>query len=212
MTTINEQRDDRALVLRALRPPLAVERRLDAFVGLLERWNGSTNLVAPSTLPNVWSRHILDSAQLLDVEPQARRWLDIGAGAGFPGMTLAILLSETPGAEVHCVDSDRRKCAFLSRVAAETGAPARIHPSRVETLSPAQIPDVDVVTARGFGSLSLLMKVARPWLETGARALFPRGAGWAEEIAATPDLAGWDVETRPSRTHAQARLVAVRRR
>lgn len=209
---LDRQRSDRAEVLRRLRPSPAVERRLDIYVELLGRWNATTNLVAPSTVPQVWSRHILDSAQLLDAAPEARRWLDIGAGGGFPGMALAILLSETEGVEIHCVDSDKRKCAFLSRAAAETGAPARVHPGRVETFSLANIPDIDIVTARGFGSLSLLLEVAQPWLAAGARGLFLRGESWEQEIAGCPELADYHVETRPSWTHERARVVSLRKR
>ncbi len=128
-----------------------------------------------STFPSVWVRHIADSAQLIALAPAAKRWLDMGSGAGFPGLVLAIQLADVPGAIVHCIESDQRKCAFLREAARATGAAARIHPIRVEVIEPDALGPVDAVTARAFAPLPLTLKLARPWIERGAIAVFPRG-------------------------------------
>ena len=98
------------------------------------RWRKTTNLIAESTFASVWTRHIADSAQLLALAPGARRWVDMGSGAGFPGLVIAIQLADVPGAVVHCIESDQRKCAFLREAVRATGAAATIHPKRVEAI------------------------------------------------------------------------------
>src|SRR5208283_5710867 len=98
---------------------------------MLARWRKVTNLISATSFDDVWLRHIADSAQLLDLAPHAKRWVDLGSGAGLPGMVLAICLAGQPGAEVHLIESDQRKCAFLREVARSTGAPARIHCARI---------------------------------------------------------------------------------
>ncbi len=111
-------------------------QRLDVLVDELWRWQTIKNLVGPGTLAEVWTRHIADSLQLLAIEPQARRWVDLGSGAGFPGLVLAIALAERAGAHVHLVESNARKCAFLRDVARLAGAPATIHEARIEAVAP----------------------------------------------------------------------------
>ena len=106
--------DDRAAALALIGANKQTEDRLHTYVRHLQRWRRITNLISEDAFSHVWTRHIADSAQLLSHAPNARRWIDIGSGAGFPGMIMALLLAETPGAEVHCVESDRRKCAFLN--------------------------------------------------------------------------------------------------
>ena len=151
------------------------EERLAIFVDLLDRWRHKTNLIANSTFPSVWTRHIADSAQLTGLAPHAKRWIDMGSGAGFPGLVVAIQLADIPGAVVHCIESDGRKCAFLREAARATGAAAQIHPVRVEAIDPESLGPVDAVTARAFAPLPLTLKLARPWMERGAIAVFPRG-------------------------------------
>ena len=113
--------------------------RLEAYAGLLVRWQKTINLVAPSTLPDLWHRHFADSAQLLALAPSARNWVDLGSGAGFPGLVLAILLAERGGARVVLAESDTRKCAFLAEVVRGTGLggsiTVEIAKQRIETLS-----------------------------------------------------------------------------
>jgi 16S rRNA (guanine527-N7)-methyltransferase len=185
------------------------EARLEAFVDLLDRWRKKTNLIADSTFASVWTRHIADSAQVLALAPEARRWLDMGSGAGFPGLVIAIQLAHVPGAIVHCVESDQRKCAFLREAARATGAPAMIHPERVEALAPESLGPVDAVTARAFAPLPLALKLARPWMERGAVAVFPRGESARDQIAALPEGA-YAIEPLPSVVDPKAAILRIR--
>ena len=120
---------------------------LERFRQRLAEWNEKMNLVGPSALAAFWPRHAWDSAQLLEVRPGALRWADLGAGAGFPGLVLAILLKGRPGARVHLVESQAKRCRFLSEVVSQLGLPAQVHNDRAENLSL----DVDIVTARACG-------------------------------------------------------------
>lgn len=143
--------------------------RLAAYVELLKRWQARINLVAASTLGDVWRRHVLDSAQLYRfVEPKAARLYDIGSGAGFPGLVLAIMgLSD-----VHLIESDRRKVEFLREAARITATKVTLHGKRVETMAPA---DADFVTARGCASLSELLDLAKPILKPSGVCIFLKG-------------------------------------
>jgi len=150
--------------------------QLKFLVSEIGRWNKTLNLVADPT-PDVVSRsHIADSTQLLRIAPTATQWLDIGTGAGFPGMVIAILLSSLPGARVHCVESDHRKCAYLRHVAGETNAPAVICCDQIEALPRESLRSIDVVTARAFSTLPRLIRLSEFWIEGGATGLFPRAA------------------------------------
>ena len=187
------------------------EDRLAAFVDLLERWRHKTNLIADSAFASVWTRHIADSAQLIALAPTAKRWIDIGSGAGFPGMVIAIQLADVPGALVHCIESDQRKCAFLREAARATGAAAVIHPLRVEAIEPSSLGPVDAVTARAFAPLPLTLKLATPWLERGATAVFPRGESAREQIAALPEATAYAIEALPSVVNPKAAILRMRR-
>jgi 16S rRNA (guanine527-N7)-methyltransferase len=192
------------------------EARLDAFVDLLDRWRHKTNLISNSTFASVWTRHIADSAQVLALAPEARRWLDMGSGAGFPGLVIAIALANVPGAIVHCVESDRRKAAFLREAARATGAAAVIHPERVEAIEPESLGPVDAVTARAFAPLPLALKLAKPWIERGAVAVFPRGESAKDQIAALPEAPpeawAYAIETLPSVVNPKAAILRIRQR
>jgi 16S rRNA (guanine527-N7)-methyltransferase len=184
--------------------------RLAAYVDLLARWRKTTNLIAESTFPSVWIRHIADSAQLLALAPGARRWVDMGSGAGFPGLVIAIQLADVPGAVVHCIESDQRKCAFLREAVRATAAAATIHPTRVEAIDPASLGAVDAVTARAFAPLPLALKLARPWIERGAVGVFPRGESAKDQIAALPEAPLYAIEVLPSLIDAKSAILRVR--
>ena len=190
------------------------EARFDAFVALLDRWRHKTNLIADSTFSSVWTRHIADSAQLIALAPAARRWLDMGSGAGFPGLVIAIQLADVPGAIVHCIESDRRKAAFLREAARATGAAAIIHPERVEAIEPESLGPVDAVTARAFAPLRLALELARPWIERGAVAVFPRGESAKDQIAALaqtpPEAWAYAIETMSSVVNPKAAILRIR--
>lgn len=203
--------DDRAEALRLVPVSRETEDRLAAFVALLDRWRTRTNLIAESTFASVWTRHIADSAQLIALAPDAKRWIDMGSGAGFPGLVIAILLADDPGAIVHCIESDQRKCAFLREAARITGAAATIHPVRVEAIAPDSLGPVDAVTARAFAPLQLTLKLATPWIERGATAVFPRGESAKDQIAALSPAPPYAIETLPSVVNPKAAILRIRR-
>src|SRR5690606_37210828 len=142
----------------------------EIYVDLLRRWQDVKNLVGPRTLDQIWTRHIADSAQLLRLAPDARRWIDIGSGAGFPGLVLAILMREEPDREVHLVESNSRKCAFLRAVSRETGARAQVHAGRIQDVLP-RLGGADVLTARALAPLPELLTLGKDLLRTGALGL-----------------------------------------
>ena len=202
--------DDRRTALRLVPISRETEDRLVLFVELLDRWRHKINLISNSTFSSVWTRHIADSAQLIALAPQAKRWVDMGSGAGFPGLVIAIQLAGVPGAIVHCIESDRRKCAFLREAARATGAAAAIHPQRVEAIEPKSLGTVDAVTARAFAPLPLTLELARPWMERGAIAVFPRGESAKDQIAALPEAWAYAIETLQSVVNPKAAILRIR--
>jgi 16S rRNA (guanine527-N7)-methyltransferase len=181
--------------------------RLEPFVALLLRWQSSTNLVASSTLPRLWTRHIADSLQLLALAPNARRWVDLGAGGGFPGIVIACALGAH--GEVHLVESNQKKAAFLRETVRALALPAIVHARRIEDLGDED-PACDVVTARALAPLDKLIGYAIPLLKTGAIALFPKGQDVEAEL--TQAAKSWKIEADliPSKTDPHGRIVLVR--
>ncbi|MCY3880278.1 MAG: 16S rRNA (guanine(527)-N(7))-methyltransferase RsmG [Rhodobacteraceae bacterium] len=183
--------------------------RLRIYASLLREWNPSAKLVATSTLPELWTRHFLDSAQILRFGPHGElHWLDIGSGGGFPGMVLAIIAAErTPAARFTLVEAAWRKCQFLRKVAAETGIPVKLCESRFETLDRQC---ADAVTARAVAPLKALMEMAARHLAPGGICLFPKGAARRKDI----DQAGgdWNFELREqvSVTNPEAAILLIR--
>jgi len=167
--------------------------RLSTYVDLLCKTNEQLNLVSASTLPQVWRRHILDSAQLLELIPDtAKTIVDLGSGAGFPGLVLAIMLSDRPGLKVHLVESIQKKCRFLEEVAATTGAPVQVQCTRAEAL-----PDLraDVITARAVAPLDKLLGMAWPFFGPGTVGLFLKGKSVADEL--TLATKSWKLDSTP---------------
>ena len=184
--------------------------RLVRYAELLAHWQKSTNLIASSTLPKLWSRHFADSAQLLTLAQNARLWLDLGSGAGFPGLVVAILGTGRPGFHMHLVESNRKKCAFLAEVARATEAPVEIHTMRIEDLAEsADRLAPDVVSARALAPLPRLFELASPFFGPRTRGLFLKGREAETEIEAAQ--AGWDFVARlhPSLTSADSHIVEV---
>lgn len=173
--------------------------RLTTHVDLLKRWQPAQNLVAASTLDEVWRRHVADSAQLATLFPDTRTWVDLGSGAGFPGMVLAILARGTGAGHVHLVESNRRKCAFLRRVAQETDAAATVHEGRAETVLPL-LDATDVrVAARAVAPLDRLIEMAYPLLAGGAMTALHKGQDFALETSQASKSWVFDLVQHPSR-------------
>jgi 16S rRNA (guanine527-N7)-methyltransferase len=163
------------------------------------------NLVSAGSLAEFWPRHALDSAQLLGIVPRARTWVDIGAGAGFPGLVLAILLKGEAGAKVHLVESVAKKCRFLEAVTDALTLPAQVHNDRAENLAL----EVDVVTARAVAPLGRLLGFARPYLAKGAIGLFPKGRGAEAEIADARQAWRFTCNVVPSLSDPEGRILEV---
>ena len=185
--------------------------RLDGLVALLLKWQHTTNLVAPSTLPEVWTRHIADSLQLLTIVPDARAWADLGSGGGFPGLVVACAMADHPGAKIELVESNQKKSAFLREAARVLSVPAIVHARRIEDFISVTVQSFDVVTARALAPLEKLIDDASPLLKAGAIGLFPKGQDVEAELTAASK--SWTIETElvPSITDPQARIVVVRR-
>jgi len=165
--------------------------RLERHIALLAKWSPVINLVSRSTLADAWERHVLDSAQTWSLLPEGTRSVvDLGSGAGFPGLTLAILAMEHGSPfEVLLVESDRRKAAFLREVIRETGVSASVLVERAESLDRT----ADVVTARGFAGLNALLGIAAPIMGENGTALLHKGARYESELAAAAE--NWHMET-----------------
>jgi 16S rRNA (guanine527-N7)-methyltransferase len=209
MITAGTIEDDRATALRVTPVSHETAVQLGNFVELLLRWQKAVQLVAPSTLSSLWTRHIADSLQLIDLAPGAKTWIDLGSGAGFPGLVIAIALAEQSETRVHLVESDHRKCAFLREAARVTGAKVEVHSERIETFIGRLAGQVEVVTARALAPLPRLLDLAAPLLETGSRGIFLKGQDVDKEL--TGAAKSWKIryDLVPSRTDERARIVVV---
>lgn len=188
--------------------------RLTTYQALLGKWQKAINLVGPATLAQFWQRHAADSAQLLALAPpRAAVWLDLGSGAGFPGLVLAMMLAEHhPEAHVHMVESDRKKVNFLRTVLRDTGIEASVHHARIEALSedkPDVLAQVDVVTARALASLDDLVGLMAPFVDSSTVALLHKGRDWQDELTACRKNWNMMAEAHVSCTDAAARIVEI---
>ena len=185
--------------------------RLDRLVELLLQWQQTRNLIAASTIPHIWTRHIADSLQLLELAAEAKTWVDLGSGGGFPGLVLACALADRAGAKVHLVESTAKKCAFLQAAADDLRLPAAIHCERVENFIRAFPDKPDVVTARALAPLPKLLDMAFPLLKRGVRGLFLKGQDVVVELTEASKC--WNIRYKlvPSRTDDRARIVVVDR-
>ena len=184
--------------------------RLDAFVDLLLSWQKRINLIAPSTIAQVWTRHVADSLQLIDLAPQALVWVDLGSGGGFPGLPIACALAGRPGAMVHLVESNGKKAAFLREAVRVTGVPAKVHQERAENFGESCRETVHAVTARALAPLKTLCDQAFPLIARGAVGLFPKGQDVDAEL--TEAAKYWSIEASkmPSKTSSEGCVVVVR--
>ena len=178
---------------------------LARYRSLLSEWNERMNLVGPSALADFWLRHAFDSAQLLPHAPDARVWADLGAGAGFPGVVLAIL-GRDQGLEVHLVDSLQKRCRFLRAVADELKLPVEVRHARAETF---RRKDVEVVTARALAPLPRLLGYAEPLIRSGAVALFLKGEGVEAELTEARKHWTFRYELAPSLSDSRGRILKL---
>lgn len=181
-------------------------QELTSFLSRLTEANAVMNLVGPDSLPDFWNRHAWDSAQLLDLAPKGLTWADLGAGAGFPGLVLAILLKDRTDAHVWLIDSLQKRCRFLQSVVDDLSLPATVIWGRAEQ----QKVRVDVVTARAVAPMEKLLGYAQPYLERGAQGLFLKGEKAELELRDAAKV--WQVEAdlSVSRSDPRGRIVTVR--
>ena len=203
---------DRELALEALDVSRETVARLDAYVALLLKWQKAINLIAPSTLGAIWTRHILDSAQIAELGIEHRRFADLGSGAGFPGLVIAILsMDQGDATKLHLIESDQRKSSFLREAVRVTQAPALIHARRVEDTLSGLDGQVTAVTARALAPLHRLLDLAEPLLTTGADGFFPKGEALGSELRQAAALFQFESRSVPSRTDENGRILVIRK-
>jgi len=208
-TTVSDLAADRERALALLSVSRETVVRLEVLIELLLKWQRITHLIAASTVPNVWTRHVADSLQLVELAPEARIWVDLGSGGGFPGLVIACALAQTPDARVHLVESNAKKAAFLREAVRLTKAPAVVHSARIENFVESFDESADVVTARALAPLKVLLDQSCKLLERGGQGIFPKGQD--VEVELTEAAKYWNMEASlvPSRTDSQARIVIV---
>ncbi|MBO6634206.1 MAG: 16S rRNA (guanine(527)-N(7))-methyltransferase RsmG [Parvibaculum sp.] len=184
--------------------------RLAQYESLLIKWQKSITLVSAATLPELWRRHMLDSAQISGLAPEtALRWADLGSGGGFPGLVIAILLRERPGFEMHLVESDQRKCVFMREVARATGAPAKVYNKRIEAFA-AEAGPFDVVSARALAPLGRLLGWAAPLFGPETIGLFLKGQGVQDELTAARKSWIFEADIYPSQSDPAGSVLKLR--
>lgn len=190
--------------------PNSLKEKLSLYKALLLKWSKAVNLVSPTTLKEADTRHLEDSLQLVPLIPDHTKILfDLGSGAGFPGLVLAMAL---PNIEVHLVESDQKKCAFLSTVSRETLTPVIIHNERIENVDRIDGAKPDVITARALASLVELIAMTELWWTDNPQLVlvFPKGAKATEEIEDARKKYAFDVSLTQSRTDDKAQILTLK--
>lgn len=195
-------------VLSSLDVSRETSDRLRLLADLLLKWNPRINLVSKSTLETLWTRHILDSAQIFDLVPHpVGHWVDIGSGGGFPGLVVAILAAEKdPSQTTTLIESDQRKCAFLRTVLRETGVSGAVLTKRIEQAEPQ---DADVLSARALADLSQLCEFAERHLSKSGTALFPKGVTWQKELREAEESWSFSHEVITSKSEPEAVILKL---
>src|ERR1700710_2937015 len=183
---------DKAAALALTPVSRETEARLDRYVDLLVEWQAKANLLAPSTLPHLWTRHISDSLQLLSLAPSAKTWVDLGSGGGFPGVVLACALAETPSVNIHLIERNAKKAAFLREAIRVTSASGTVHLADIRDSVDRIAGPIDCVTARALAPLHQLIGFAEPLVGRGAKALFLKGQDVEAEL--TEATKYWNIE------------------
>ncbi|MFN4183184.1 MAG: 16S rRNA (guanine(527)-N(7))-methyltransferase RsmG [Hyphomonas sp.] len=198
------ERDDRAAFLAANDVSRETLTRIDCVTATLDVWRQKSNLIGPKEWPQIWTRHVGDSWQLLDHIPESARVVDLGSGAGFPGLIIA---AARPSGHVTMIESVGKKCAFLNAAIQEAGLNASVHQGRVEAAPPLR---AEFVTARAFAPMPELLDYAAPWLRKGATGIFPKGERWNEELTAARQRWNFAHEAIPSRSGGSGVILIVR--
>ncbi|MBX4958523.1 16S rRNA (guanine(527)-N(7))-methyltransferase RsmG [Rhizobium lentis] len=169
--------------LNGLRVSRETQGRLQHFAILFQKWAKTINLVAPSTLDDLWRRHVADSSQIFQICPQPITWADLGSGGGFPGVITAIFLAELQDGWVHLVESNHKKAAFLRTALRETNARGSVHAIRIEDAH-AEIGDCGAISARALTDLDRLIDYSAPWMlgKQNCRGFFHKGRDYLREI------------------------------
>ena len=200
--------DDRRRALALVPVSRETEERFAVYAELLARWQRIKNLVSPATLPAGWTRHLADAAQIQPLMPDALRWADIGSGAGFPGLVVAILLAGRPGAHVDLVEANARKCAFLREAARACAAPATVHNGRIADVLP-KLQSIDVLTARALAPLPDLLEMGKVLIDGGTAGVFLKSEA---EVGDDPGLGpDYEAHSLASATSPDGRILVVRR-
>ncbi|WP_417687327.1 16S rRNA (guanine(527)-N(7))-methyltransferase RsmG [Roseibium sp.] len=184
--------------------------RLQIYVDLVLKWQPAQNLIAPSTIPDIWTRHVADSLQTKWSLPEAKVWVDIGSGAGFPGVVTAILQADDPEGHVHMIESNQRKAAFLRTALRETGTTGTVHAGRIESVAKEwQYGPVDAVSGRALAALDLLLTLAEPFTSTGARCVFHKGQDFQREVNEASHAWSFDLVEKKSLIDPTSRMLLL---
>lgn len=185
------------------------QEKLEHFAELFRKWAKSINLVAPSTLDELWSRHIADSAQLFQLHSAPAIWLDLGSGGGFPGIITAILLAETGQGWVHLVESNQKKASFLRVALMECQARGSVHPVRIEDAL-HKLPACDVISARALADLDLLLRYTAPWMiGTSCKTLLHKGRDYRREVDKAHGDWDFDLVIHPSAVETDSVILEI---
>ena len=180
--------------------------KLRAFAAMVEKWTARINLISKSSIPEIWERHILDSAQLFRHAPSEGRWVDLGSGGGFPGIVSAILAEEFGDVyEFVFVESDQRKCVFLRTALRELGLLGNVQNERIEALAPQ---NADIISARALADLPKLLGLAVPHMNLGGVALLQKGHNWKAEVQAAQ--LDWSFEAEPIASQTEPGAVILK--
>jgi len=182
--------------------------RLEAYVALIEKWNPKINLVSKSSLPEIWDRHIWDSAQIFDISVEGSVWADFGSGGGLPGIVLAIFAKECrPDMQFYLVESDQRKCAFLRNAVREIGLKVKVHAERIEVLDPI---GASVISARALTDLNGLLGFVERHAAKNGVAILPKGETWEKEILQAQENWSFKYEEITSKTNNNATILKIK--
>lgn len=180
--------------------------RLDIYAELLRKWNPVINLVSRSTVSELWSRHFLDSAQIIPMAGKSGHWVDVGSGGGFPGMVCAILADDNTKLTFTLVESDQRKATFIRTVSRETGVPVTVIAARIEDIAPLE---ADVISARALAPLNKLLHQTERHLKQDGRALFLKGATFRRELEEALETWSFQSNEYPSSTDSAGMILSL---